>query len=100
MSVHSAHIQQILDDAPPLPMSPDLWRTILRDLALPPQLARVAELILRNLSNKQIALVMNLEKATIETYLDRIYRRTHVPNRCGLILYITKIALQSASQTQ
>lgn len=52
--------------------------------ALPPSLARVAELVAAGLTDQEIADRMGLTHKTVRTYVSRIYRRLGVSNRVML----------------
>jgi DNA-binding NarL/FixJ family response regulator len=71
---------------PDLPLPPDKWEQLLKELSLPPQQVRIVELILRNHCDKQIAAALGLKVPTVRTYLHRIFERLHVGDRLELVL--------------
>lgn len=88
------------EDFPDLPLSPERWRAIKNDLHLPPQQARIVELILRDCCDKQIAAEMDLKVPTIRTYLERVFERLGVGNRMGLVLYIFALSQSDRHRRQ
>jgi DNA-binding NarL/FixJ family response regulator len=52
--------------------------------SLTPTLTRVADAIARGLSDKEIAVLLDLELATVRTYVRRVYARLGVHNRVQL----------------
>lgn len=75
-------------ELPALPMAQNTWEKVVRSLGLPPQQARIVELILRNYDDKAIALKLGVKRTTVRTYLGRAFDRLGVRDRTGLILYI------------
>jgi DNA-binding NarL/FixJ family response regulator len=73
---------------PPLPISSERWHELVRALHLPPQQAKVVELILRGQEDKQIANQMRLAVPTVRTYLSRIFVRLGVTGRMELVLHL------------
>jgi len=68
------------------------WETIIGELGLSPQQARIVELILRGQQDKHIAAELNLSASTVRTYLTRIFLRTGVTDRVGLVLRVFAMA--------
>lgn len=77
-----------LQSLPPLPFDTAKWATLQKRLKLPPQQARVAELVLRGLRDKQIAELLGLKIPTVRTYLSRLFTRFRVGDRVELILHL------------
>jgi DNA-binding CsgD family transcriptional regulator len=71
---------------PVLPMPQPKWTDICRSLGLAARHREVVELILQNKSAKQIARELGLKIPTVRTYLQRIYIRSGVVDRMGLVL--------------
>jgi DNA-binding NarL/FixJ family response regulator len=77
---------------PPLPLEPTALARAARALELSPQQARIVELLLRGLRDKQIAKEMGLGVPTVRTYLGRIFLRVGVQDRVELILRVFAVA--------
>ena len=84
---------QILASAPPLPLSSTQWQDVVKALGLSRRQARVAELALRDLCNKQIAVVMGISEKTVETHLERAGRRAGGSGRMQLAMRVLEVAL-------
>jgi DNA-binding NarL/FixJ family response regulator len=69
-----------------LPIPPKRWQAMMQQLQLPPQQARIVELILRNYCDKQIASSMGLKVPTVRTYLRRTFDKLDVDGRMELVL--------------
>jgi len=76
----------------PLPMDEATWEIIIDQLGLSPQQTRIVELILRGQQDKHIAAELNLSASTVRTYLTRIFIRTDVTDRVGLVLRVFAMA--------
>ena len=79
-------------DLPPLPMAEAVWHEISRLLELPPQQAKVVELILRGMQDKEIAAALGLSFPTVRTHLRRIFDRLEVTDRVGVVLRVFAMA--------
>jgi len=66
------------------------WNQMARKMALSAQQTLIVELILCNLSDKEIASQMGITVPTVRTYLQRAYVRMGVDGRMGLVLTILK----------
>jgi DNA-binding CsgD family transcriptional regulator len=77
---------------PPLPLSAGQWNRIAKQLELSPQQKRIAELILRHQSDKQIAKVMQIGVPTVRTYVSRMFAKVGVSDREELILNVFRMA--------
>jgi len=92
---HSSELSvRILAMAPPLPLEEELWHAVVQQLKLSSQQARIVELILRDLSDKQIALVMGISESTIETHKERIRLRTGARGRMQLAMQVMAVSHQ------
>ena len=80
-----------------LPIPPNQWRLLIESLDLPPQQARIVELILCNRCDKQIAMKMGLRIPTVRTYLTRVYRRLGVSGRMELVLKLFALSHEKAA---
>jgi DNA-binding NarL/FixJ family response regulator len=82
----------------PLPMDPCVWTGVKAALELSPQQARIVELLLRGMRDKQIAVAMELRVPTIRTYLNRIFKRLGVQDRLELVVrvFVTAQELRGA----
>jgi len=83
----------------PLPMDEITWRRVSEKLALSGQQLRIVELILRGRQDKEIAEELSVSFHTVRTYLRRIFDRTKVTDRIGLVLHIFALA-QAEAQTE
>jgi DNA-binding NarL/FixJ family response regulator len=81
-------------DAPvrSLPMDAATWQAVATELDLSPQQTRIVELILRGRQDKEIAAELSLSVPTVRTYLKRIFDRTQVVDRMGLVLQAFALA--------
>jgi DNA-binding NarL/FixJ family response regulator len=61
---------------------------VARALELSGQQARIVELLLEGMTDKEIAAAMELKFSTVRTYLDRIFLRLGVDDRVELVLYV------------
>lgn len=87
-------ISAILHAAPPLPLSVGTWSAVVATLRLSPQEAKVAELVLRDLGDAQIAEVLGISEKTVATYLrERISRKTGTRGRMQLAMRVLALAL-------
>jgi len=59
--------------------------TIATAPALPPRLAKIANLVIEGLTDKQISKRIGLTFSTVRTYVRQIYRRMGVHSRVGLV---------------
>lgn len=91
----SDHAAAILAAAPPLPLSARQWEVIVKAMRLSKREATVAELVLRDLGNKEIAAVMGISHKTVGTYLDtRIPKKTGARGRMQLATHVLAVALR------
>lgn len=70
----------------PFPFDPETWRLLTCRLCLPPQQVRVAELLLLDRSNRQIAEAMALAEPTVCSYVTRLFDAVGVDSRLALAL--------------
>jgi len=80
------------DEFDSLPISQSKWKAIVRELRLPPQQARITEYILRCWKDDDIAAEIDISKATVRVYVNRIFDRLGVRNRQMLTVKIWKIS--------
>jgi DNA-binding NarL/FixJ family response regulator len=78
--------------SPQLPLNPSHWDAIFAALQLSPQQAKVVELLLRGLGDKQIAAAMGIGEPTVRTYLDRIWERTGAHGRMELAMRVLAVS--------
>ncbi len=64
------------------------WNRIAAALKLSPQQKRIAELLLRNCRDQQIADELQLKVPTVRTHLRRMFERLKVRDRMELVLMI------------
>lgn len=77
---------------PPLPINRELWRSVVEAVGLPPQQARIVELVLRGMCDKQIAATLGIAEPTLRTYLSRIFARTGTRGRMELALHVLGVS--------
>jgi DNA-binding NarL/FixJ family response regulator len=82
------------DDFPPLPVSRDHWGAIVEAVGLSPQQAKIVELVLRGMCDKQIAAALGIAEPTIRTYLSRVFARTGTRGRMELALHVLDVSHQ------
>ncbi len=75
-----------------LPFEPREWAEIVRILELAPQQARIVELLLMGMADKQVAAELGLALPTVRTYLGRIFVRVGASDRVGLILAVFAVS--------
>jgi DNA-binding NarL/FixJ family response regulator len=64
------------------------WEELSEKLGLSPRQAQVASLLMRGLADKQIAMNLDISTHTLRTYLDRMFTKMQVSDRCELIVHI------------
>lgn len=82
------------ESLPPLPIDDALWHVVADTLKLSSQHAKVVELVLRGLCDKQIAAHMGISKSTLRTYLDRIALRVGASGRLAIMRKILTVSHQ------
>jgi DNA-binding NarL/FixJ family response regulator len=87
-------VADYLETFPPLPLDDDHWRAIVQAMQLSPQQARIVELVLRGMCDKQIAVAMGIGEPTIRTYLQRISERTQTRGRMELAMRVLAVSHQ------
>jgi DNA-binding NarL/FixJ family response regulator len=80
------------------PLAPELWARVADSLALSPQQARLVELLLGGLRDKDIAASMGVGLPTVRTYFERVFRRVGVTDRVQLVIRVMSVALQESSR--
>lgn len=85
---------QILENALPFPLEAHLWESVVQTMKLSSRQARIVELILRDLSDKQIAIVLGISESTIETHKERIRLRTGARGRMQLAMQVMAVSHQ------
>lgn len=79
-------------DSIPLPFPADEWNAIIVALDIPSQEAKVVELVLRGLRDKQIAAALGIKITTVRTKLRRTFAGLGVSDRMELVLHVFAIA--------
>ena len=87
----------LLASCPPLPLHAEHWQATIAAMGLSDQQAKVVELVLRDLGDKEIAVVMGLGEGTVKDYLKRIYRRTGMRGRMQLAMHVLALSHQVRS---
>jgi DNA-binding NarL/FixJ family response regulator len=75
-----------------LPFARPLFERVIQSLKLSAQQAKIVELVLCGLRDKQISTRLNIGVPTVRTYLGRLYQRLEVQDRIELILHIVSVA--------
>jgi DNA-binding NarL/FixJ family response regulator len=86
-----------LESFPPLPLNDSHWRAIVEAMELSPQQAKIVELALRGMCDKQIAAAMGISEPTIRTYLLRISAKTRTRGRMELAMHVMAVSHQVVS---
>jgi DNA-binding CsgD family transcriptional regulator len=86
------------ESVPPLPIGAQHWGAIIEALELSPQQARVLELTLRGMSDKQIAATLGISEPTLRTYLSRISARTRTRGRMELAMRVWAVSREVDSR--
>jgi len=81
-----AHADNSDETFPVFPLTQHGWQALVDRLQLPPQQARIVELVLQNYGDKQIAAQLGLKVPTVRTYLRRTFDRLQVNGRLELVL--------------
>lgn len=76
------------DNLPKIPLSPEHWQKVLQALKLKGQQARLLELMIRGLADKEIAHTMRISPATQRTYVNRLFAKLSAPGRMHLALRV------------
>ena len=87
-------VADYLDTFPPLPLDDGHWQAIVQAMRLSPQQAKIVELVLRGICDKQIAIAMGISEPTIRTYLQRISARTQTRGRMELAMRVLAVSHQ------
>jgi DNA-binding NarL/FixJ family response regulator len=87
-------VADYLENFPSLPLDDDHWQAIVASMQLSPQQARIVELVLRGMGDRQIAAAMEIGEPTIRTYLQRIFRRTNARGRMELAMRVLAVSHQ------
>lgn len=87
-----ASLAAIKKSAPPLPIDNFHWQAIVEALELSSQQAKVAELVLRGMSDKQVAAELGISGPTLRTYLSRISARTRTRGKMELAMHILGVS--------
>jgi DNA-binding CsgD family transcriptional regulator len=83
---------------PRFPLSEELWRKVADSLRLCERHAKIVELMLRDASDDEIAVIMGIKKATVKTLLGRIRERTQARTRGQLALRVLGIVAELLSR--
>jgi len=87
-------IDPSLEPLPPLPIDEQLWEAVIEALELSSQHTKVVELVLRGLSDKQIAQVMDIHRSTLRAYMTRIAVRTGANGRLAIMQKVLTVSHQ------
>lgn len=79
---------------PALPMDAGLWTAVAGQLKLGPQQARIAEMVLRGLADKEMAAELGISKPTLRGYVARLHRRVEVADRLRLVVRLFQVAME------
>lgn len=68
--------------------SSDEWAELADDMGLPPRQRQIVHHLLAGMSDKQIAVELEISVPTVRTHLARLFERFGVQDRTELILYV------------
>jgi DNA-binding CsgD family transcriptional regulator len=77
---------------PPLPLPPDKWQEIAKQLGLSPRQIDVVELILRNQCGKQIEDALGMRHGTYRTQIERIFEKADVADQQELVVLLCALS--------
>ena len=97
MAQLSEQAAEILAAAQPLPIEPRNWQKIVKSIGLSEKQSQIVELMLRDLSDREIALVLGISESTVETHQERIGRRTGTRGRMQLAMHVLAVSHQLRS---
>lgn len=83
---------------PPFPLDAVRWAAVVEHLRLGPQQARIAELVIVGLGDKEIAAELGIGKPTLRGYLVRLYQRVKAEDRLQLVVRLLCVAIELESQ--
>jgi NarL family two-component system response regulator YdfI len=66
------------------------WTTLVRQLKLSPQQARIVKALLDGLGDKQIASRLHIKLPTVRMHLSRIFTKLGVNDRTELVVHVFK----------
>lgn len=81
-----------IEHLPPLPLDVELLAAVFRKLGLSSQQCRIVEMVLRDQSDKQIAVRLKLAEPTVRTYLDRIGVKAGTRGRMQLAMRVMAVS--------
>ncbi len=81
----------------PMPLEPDHWTATANAMGLKPKYTLIVELVVRGLTNREIAAAMGLGEGTIKDYLKRIAKKTDTRGRHQLMLRVLRDSHQVLS---
>jgi DNA-binding CsgD family transcriptional regulator len=64
------------------------WNALTRALALSPKQVQIVRRVIQGMSDKRIALELNMSMATVRTHLSRLFAKLDIQNRNELILLV------------
>lgn len=94
MASRSELAAAILAAAPPFPLAEDCWQAVIESLRLSKQQAAVTEYVMRDLSTKQITIVMGIKEGTVKEYLKRAFDKAGAHSQKGLISRVMAVSHQ------
>lgn len=69
-------------------LSDEEWRRLTESLALSPRQVQIVRCIVAGMSDKRIALDMDMSVATVRTHVSRLFKKLNIENRNELILLV------------
>jgi len=84
--VHTAPVRSGSNS--PFPIDAAAWARVVEAFGLSPQQARIVELVLQDKRDKEITEELGLRLSTVRAYLGRVFDRTGVRDRVGLVLRV------------
>jgi DNA-binding NarL/FixJ family response regulator len=82
------------ESLPQLSIEPDHWREVLDLLGLSPQQAKILDLLLRGVCDKNIAPTVGIGQSTVRAHIASILARTRSNNRTELAMQVRSLAQQ------
>jgi DNA-binding CsgD family transcriptional regulator len=91
--------------SPRLPINPKQWAAISNALQLSPRESQIANQLLMNRSESEIATTLGISSHTVHSHVERLYRKLVVRSRAELLLrlfsaYVTVVGDSAGDRTQ
>jgi DNA-binding NarL/FixJ family response regulator len=90
-TLNNAEIHPV-ESLPLLPIEPERWRAIINVIELSPQQAKILDLLLRGMDDKEIAPVVGIPQSILRDNIARILARTGSNNRMELATHVLTLS--------